>query len=273
MRIFLCPCYPVDLAPHRYAEFERWGLPERADGIWAASDHVAEQASRRFGRPVVPVPSAVDTTRFKPSAEGRAAVRSALGIGDSAPVLLTPAALVERKGIQHVIRALPALQRLYPDVTYLVAGEGPFRGEIEGMIRDLSLDTSVRLLGSVDAVEDLYAASDVVCLLAHGEANPMVIYEALASEVPLVTTDLPPFPDYLTSDVAVLLSSTAPEAVANALHEVLQDGPRRTRMGESGRRLAEERYSYTHVARLVSSLISSPGPDTLEHPAGAEHVQ
>ena len=255
--VYLHLCYPIDLVPHRYAELERWRVPERAAGIWAASDHVAAQASQRFNRPVRTVPSAVDTALFRQDRERGEQARAALGIGRDELVILTVAALNERKGIQHVLNALPLVRETVPSVKYLVAGEGEYEHELRMHIDRLNLRDTVCMLGAHRHVEQLYQAADVFCLLSHGEANPMVVHEALSSKLPAVTLSCPPFPSVLNANVAELLPSADSRTVAQVLIGLLLDRARRERMGEAGRRLVEERSSFTSLATLVAGLIET----------------
>jgi glycosyltransferase involved in cell wall biosynthesis len=245
----------VEIAPHRYDEIDRWRLSQAAAGIWAAGEQVAEQAQQRFGRPVTALPQGVDTTVFRPQQRTGLVVRARLNIPMDAPVLLTVAALNERKGIQHVINAMCLLRQQFPTVRYLIAGDGEYAQELMGQIGRMGLQDSVSMLGACDHVEALYQAADLFCLLSYGEANPMVVYEALATGLPLVTLRCPPFPDILNDEVAALLPDTDPARVAGAIGELLADPARRMNMSTIGRQLACERYSFQSLAGLVTNLV------------------
>jgi glycosyltransferase involved in cell wall biosynthesis len=268
--VFLCPCYPVEIAPHRYDEIDRWRLAQTAAGIWAAGEHVAEQTRQRFGRPVMALPQGVDAHVFRPDDQKRYEVRARLHIPMDAPVLLTVAALTERKGIHHVINAIHLLRLRFPTIRYLVAGDGEYRGELAGQIQTLGLQRSVLVLKAYDHVEELYQSADLFCLLAYGEANPMVIYEALAAGLPLLTLQCPPFPDVLNDEVATLLPDTDPARVAEAIGDLLADPARRLNMSTTGRQLACERFSFQSLAGLVTDLVmareSPMDGETVEYP-------
>lgn len=268
--LFLCPCYPMEIAPHRYGEINRWRLAQTAAGIWAAGEQVAEQARQRFGLPVTALPQGVDAHVFRPDEQKRYELRARLNIPMDAPVLLTVAALTERKGIHHVINAIHLLRLRFPTVRYLVAGDGEYRGELAAQIQRLGLQHSVLMLEAYDHVEELYQSADLLCLLAYGEANPMAMYEALAAGLPLVTLQCPPFSDTLNEDVAILLPDTNPARVAGAIGDLLADPARRMSMSISGRRLACERFSFQRLAGLVADLVlaSKPSMDrgTAEYP-------
>lgn len=260
--LYLFLGYPIDVAPHRYDEIERWGLDRRAAGIWAHGEHVAAAASRRFGRDVVALPTGVDPTRFRADPGARVRVRAELGLEINAPVILTVAALEERKGIHHVLEALPSVRQSLPDVQYVVAGGGGYAGVIESHIDRLNLGNCVRMLGPRHSVEELYQAVDVFCLMARGEAGPIVAYEALASGLPVVALHEKHLETHLGPDVAVLLANTAPKALAESLIRILSDPARRAAMGGAGRRLVRSQYSYDslalHLLRLIESDTAAP---------------
>ena len=104
--------------------------------------------SRLGGRTCAVIGHGVDPERFRPDEDMRIAVRQELHIGSSDPVMVSVSALEERKGIQWVIRALPLVRQRFPHVRYLVVGAGPFLAALEQLATDLSVTSSVYLLGS-----------------------------------------------------------------------------------------------------------------------------
>jgi len=81
----------------------------------------------------------------------------------------------------------------FPDAKLVIAGEGESRGELEGLIEDLSLSSSVSLLGLVDnrQLPRYYQAADLFVLPSRLEAFPTVAAEALASGLRVVSADHP----------------------------------------------------------------------------------
>src|SRR5262249_40385503 len=123
--------------------------------------------------------SGVDATRFRPLPEEKALFRRKLGLRADAPVLLTVAALEERKGIQHALNALPAIRAAHPGVQYLVVGDGPYRPELERQVRAMGLEDTARLVGATSDVLPYYQAADLFVMLSHGEAAPLAPLEAM----------------------------------------------------------------------------------------------
>jgi len=140
------------------------------------------------------VGNGIDTERFQPVA--RAAARARFGLPDSAKVLISVGALVERKGMHRVIEVLPALLKHHPDLHYLIVGgaspEGDNRTELTAQVARLGLANHVHFLGALppDELKWPLSASDVFVLATRNEGWANVFLEAMACGLPVVTTDV-----------------------------------------------------------------------------------
>ncbi len=106
----------------------------------------------------------VDTDFFKPSEE-RSEIRKKHGV-EGRPTLITVSRLTFQKGIDRVVRAMPAILDLFPDAVYIIRGDGPHRRELQYMIEDAGLAGHVRFLDPV-RYEDLpavYSMGDLFVL-------------------------------------------------------------------------------------------------------------
>jgi teichuronic acid biosynthesis glycosyltransferase TuaC len=140
------------------------------------------------------VGNGIDTERFQPVA--RAAARARFGLPDSAKVLISVGALVERKGMHRVIDVLPALLKHHPDLHYLIVGgaspEGDNRTELTAQVARLGLADRVHFLGALppDELKWPLSASDVFVLATRNEGWANVFLEAMACGLPVITTDV-----------------------------------------------------------------------------------
>lgn len=242
----------------------------RAAAVVAVSRFTADLL-KEFGVPAerirVILPGA-DLSRFRLSPEereaARRAVRERLGIGPSAPVLLTVGRLVRRKGHDTVLRALPRVLERLPDCVYLVAGDGPERGRLEALSRRLGLAGHVRFLGRVsdDDLPGLYAASDLFCMVSRNlggrdvEGFGIVYIEAAACGLPSVAGDEGgPAEAVLHGETGLLVPARSPSAVADAALSLLSDPARRRALGEAARRRALTHFSWDRVAREFEELL------------------
>jgi glycosyltransferase involved in cell wall biosynthesis len=247
--------YPFAQLPHRYQELERYGLARRADVVVAVSAYVAEGAQQALGRECRIIANGVDANHFAPNPLARKRDRAALDLEDNVRTLLTVAALEERKGIQHVINALPMVLASHANVRYFVVGEGPYRGALETQIRECGLDASVKLLGATADILPLYNAADIFLLLARGEAMPIAPLEAMAMELPVIAASQPPFGEVVAPDCGILVPEKDSDQVATAINELLSNAPRRHAMGEAGRARVLADFTWERVAEQYQKAI------------------
>ena len=172
----------------------------------------------------------------------------------SAPQLLCVAAVTPGKGQDVLVRALRQLADL--PWTCVCAGSltrtPDFVRSVRALVRDAGLADRIDLLGEgdQDAIDALYAMSSVFVLPSWHESHGMVLTEAMAHGLPVVTTQAGAIPDTVPADAALLVPPGDDVALAGALRSLLadeQDEPdgaliRRRTLGQAG---------YRHAARLA----------------------
>ena len=96
------------------------------------------------------------------------------------------------KGHDRVIRLLPRLQERYPDVVYLIAGDGDGRPDLENLAAEIGVEDKVRFAGNVASGElvDHYRVADVFVMPSTGEGFGIVYLEAMACGVPAIGLDV-----------------------------------------------------------------------------------
>lgn len=239
--------YPLAQVPHRYREFKRYGLAGRAAKFVSVSKHVAGGVREFFGRESAVVHHGVNAERFKPDEEKRKAKRKELRLGE-APSLITVAALEERKGIQWVIRALPQIMQCFPNVIYCVAGEGDYRPTLEKLAWDLGVNSQVLFLGEQEDVTPFYQAADLTLILSRGEASSLTALESLACGVPVIAARRPPFDELIKEEYGLLVDEEDASAVASAVGKLLADSGQRAVMGQHGRCVVKDNFSWELAA-------------------------
>jgi glycosyltransferase involved in cell wall biosynthesis len=264
--------YPYDEVPGRYREFRRLGCIRKAEVIVSTSDFVADGVGRAFGLPSRIVRTGVDVSRFRRRPGDRETARQALGLAVDEAVVLTVAALESRKGVQHVLRALPAVRAVHPRLKYVVLGEGPYRPELEQEVNRLGLADAVVLAGSTSDVLPYYRAADAFALLSHGEAAPIAPLEAMAMELPLVVARQRPFDEVVSGECGVLVPEEDPAAVAGALCAFLSDPARARAAGAAGRRRVCRDFTWDAIARQYLEH-SCGSPARSRRGRGVDHHQ
>ncbi len=201
----------------------------RSDAFIVLSRYFENLLTAKFGVPrerVHVIPGAVDIQRFHP-AENRARLREELGIGEDVKLLFCARRLVRRMGVDNLIRAMvPVLRNVSDPVLLHVAGEGPLRGELEQLVRELGLRPNVRLLGRISP-EDLvrrYQAADLCIVPTIAlEGFGLVTTEALACGTPVLGTPYGGTKEILEKlCYHLLFPDKAPGAMAHKIVAVLQ---------------------------------------------------
>ncbi len=201
-----------------------------------------------------------DPQRFR--AVDASVLRERLGLGGRR-VLLTIARLVARKGIDSVLRALPAVRRAVPDVAYLVCGEGPERERLEALARELGVLDLVRFPGGVpdDELTHWYCAGDVFVMPSRSEPPDVegfgiVFLEAGACERPVVAARAGGVPDAVADGVSGLLVAPGDvDELAAKLVELLRDPARAAELGRRGRARVVSDLNWERVAeRTLEAL-------------------
>jgi glycosyltransferase involved in cell wall biosynthesis len=163
-------------------------------------------------------PIGIDTEAFRPAtpAERRAA-RDALGVGTDRPLVLFAGRLVEKKGVPVVLGAAGRM----PDVSFVVAGDGPQRSLMGGAAGN------VTWLGQVDSTRmvALYHAADAVVLPSQGEGLPLFIQEAMACGVPSVISADEVYAKGLLEAGVCVGATRAPDAMSLGLRQALRADP------------------------------------------------
>jgi colanic acid/amylovoran biosynthesis glycosyltransferase len=160
--------------------------------------------------------------------------------------------MVPKKGIEYGLQAVAELVRKEPNVQYVVIGDGPLRPKIERMVEDLGLRSVVRLAGWVsrpDVVKtlgetDILLAPSVTAESGDEEGTPVVIMEALASGVPVVSTLHAGIPEVVKDGFSgFLVPERDVQQLASVLMRLVQNSELRERMGARGRSDIAERYN------------------------------
>jgi len=195
----------------------------------------------------------LDLNRFQPRAHPANAIPRILSVGR----------LVEQKGYDRLLRACAALAAEGLEFECCIVGEGPLRAELESLTAALGLTERVRFLGKLfqDKVIEEYERADLFalyCIPARDDDRdgiPNTLIEAMAMELPVVSTHFSGIPELVVDGEAGLLVDTHDdnEAVA-ALRALLGDPQRRHRMGQAGRRKVRESFAIETTTTLLDQI-------------------
>ncbi|MEW6578818.1 MAG: glycosyltransferase family 4 protein [Chloroflexota bacterium] len=177
--------------------------------------------------------------------------RATLEVGPE-PLLLTVARLVPWKGIDHLIRALPAV----PEARLLVAGEGPDEARLRALAAAAAVSDRVTFLGAVprERLALYLRAADYAVLYSGYEGLSHVLLESLAAGTPVIASDKGGNPELVTHGVnGLLVPYPHPDALAETLRQAFSGEMRAHLAAHTGDGL--ERFAWgTLVAQTVAVL-------------------
>jgi glycosyltransferase involved in cell wall biosynthesis len=194
------------------------------------------------------VPNGVEVERFM-SAGRRERVRS-----DEPFRLISIGRLHPMKGHRHLVEAMRLLQD--PKVTLDIYGVGEEEKTLKRQVDRHGLGQQVRFHGHVENPEAKLADADcfVLASVSH-ESCPLVIPEAMAAGVPLITSDYGPLPELNVDELTGLVATAGdPGALAAAIRRLMADPELCTRMGNAGRIRAQQMYSHERMIRSMLRL-------------------
>ncbi len=184
-------------------------------------------------------------------------IRKELNIPSDSPVVGIVARVVKDKGHEYLLAAADRLIReRFPNLKVLVVGGGNDLDRIKKLARNLGLSQSVFFTGSVRDITYPLAAMDIFVLPAcWREGFGLSIIEAMSLSKPVVVTNIWALNALVTDRVTgLLIPPRNPEALANALTELLENGELRSLISEKGNDMVTQEFSISKMAENMDAL-------------------
>ena len=214
--------------------------------------------SRTKGRAIH---NGIDCNRFSFSNQGRARIRSELGIEEDAHVFLNVARIVPEKDHSNLLQAFAIVRQHAPMARLLIVGDGPELQAMTILAHELEVAEHVQFLGVRRDVPDLLAACDTFVLSSYIEGLPLVIGEAMACERYVVTTDAGGVREFV-GDNGTVVPIQDRTALAEAMRsQIFADIERRQLAGKTGRSRIQATYSLESIAEGWSHIYLGMQPN------------
>jgi glycosyltransferase involved in cell wall biosynthesis len=202
---------------------------QMANRVTVASSYSQQNAERLMGigSKVSVLPNGLDLALFSPDQHSRLEAKESLGLAPDKFALFTLGNIVANKKFDVIVKAMAVLREKGRNVTCLIGGAGPMRGELDSLIAKLGLDQSVQMLGALhfSKVAQYYAACDAFVFASASEGFGNVTLEAMSMARPVITTPVGMAEDCIQDGVNGLLAPfDDPDAFAEKVIH-LMDNP------------------------------------------------
>jgi colanic acid/amylovoran biosynthesis glycosyltransferase len=198
--------------------------------------------------------------------------------------LLFVGRLVPEKGVLVLLWAVAELKRCGVEVDAVLVGDGPYRAELEKEAQRLGIAGQIRFTGALTgaALAPLYRETDVFCLPSFAEGLPVVLMEAMANELPVVSSRLAGIAELVDHEGnGLLLPPARADVIVDALGRLAVNPGLRARWGRAGRERVLREFDVAESAARLESLFASRGAGAaarrrtprLAGPQGPQHQE
>lgn len=201
-------------------------LSKFVNQIVGVSDHTAKNLmkyERMNPKKIVTIVNGIDEKKYRININ-KAKKKEELGITRFGPIIGLFGRLCSQKGIIYLLRAAPDIIKHYPNLLVLIVGEGPLRESLEIESEKLNIGGNVKFVGPRLDIPEILSILDVYVLSSLWEGLPLVLLEAMAAGIPIVTTRVGGIPSVIMNDDSgILVEPRRPDLLGQAIVNVLSD--------------------------------------------------
>jgi len=192
---------------------------------------------------IVVIRNGITLSRFA-KRERAAVIRQELGFPPTARLVGVFSRLNPMKGIPYFLDAATVLAERFPDVCFLVVGDGAIKRELEEQARRMGLGRRIAFTGFRSDVPELLSEAAVSVLPSLSEGTSNTLLESMAAGIPVIATRVGGNPEVIEDGVSGLLVPPRDSAaLAAATARLLEDEALAARLGEAGMRRVSELFS------------------------------
>jgi glycosyltransferase involved in cell wall biosynthesis len=189
--------------------------------------------------------------------------RKNYNIPQDRPVLLFLGRVAHEKNIGFLLKVLDQVKKSIPEILLVIAGEGPARVSLEHEASTLGLNENISFIGYLDRhteLNDCYRSADIFIFSSRTETQGLVLLEAMAQGLPVVSTAELGTRDVLRDGIGVWIAKEELAEFSGNIIKMLNDADARKSLGESGREYAHGWSASKQAERMLTfyhSIISN----------------
>lgn len=210
------------------------------------------------------IPTGIEPSSFELG--DRDAFRKNYSIPLDRPVLLFVGRVAHEKNIGFLLKVVDRVRKEIPEVLFVIAGEGPARESLMHETKELGLNENITFIGYLDRHTELnncYRSADIFIFSSRTETQGLVLLEAMAQGVPVVSTAELGTRDVLRDGLGVWIAKEDLADFSEKVVKMLKDAEVRKSLSESGREYAHGWSASKQAERMVTfyqSILSHEPP-------------
>ena len=182
-------------------------------------------------------------------------------------VILFIGRIVEKKGVQYLIKAMPDILHEYPDTDLIICGDGPLKTEFENLSKKMGLENYIRFVGYVSdenikieylSLSDILVVPSILTRNKDTEGLGVVILEGLATGTAVIASDVGGIPDIIKDgENGFLVKPENSDDISQKVIKIFSDDELKRKFKENGLRTIQEKFSWSIVINSLRDIYNS----------------
>lgn len=177
--------------------------------------------------------------------------------------ILTVSRFVEKKGIEYLIKSIPLVLKEIPNCEFIVVGSGPLMESLQDLAKRLNVDSVIKFKGDVSDSDllnyyndaDMFVLPCIVAKNGDRDGIPVAMMEAMALEIPLISTNVSGIPELVEDGISgILVPPKDEKAISEAVIKLCKNEDLRIQMGKKGREIVLEKYNIKNETKKLEVL-------------------
>lgn len=157
-------------------------------------------------------------------------------------------------GVKILVKSFNQIVKKFPNSRLIIVGDGTYRKEIESVVEDLGINSKIIFTGLINnPLVPLYVC-DIYTHISLQEGFPLAILEAMSCEKPIVASKTGGIPEIINDEENGLLVEAIPEAISNAVINLINSPEKRSNLGRNAKKTIEEKYVWSKIAEDFINL-------------------
>ena len=244
--------------PWKYKKIMIKHIFNRAAAIVTLTYDLKRTVKEMYGKDALVIPNGVDFDKYI-NLKDRDLVRSKMGISTASNVLLFVGTLKPIKGVRYLIKAMNTVHQSNEDIKLLIVGDGEEKEYLEHLTKKLNLNEVISFIGSVPNVKvpDYMYSADILVQPSISEGFPVVILEAMALGLPIITTNVTGLPEIVGNlRNGLLVEPRDANDIADKVMLMINDNELQKAFSRNNKEDIK-RYGWQEIVKEIELLYSS----------------